>query len=87
MQSQWLIQCLYISGKALRQFKPVARQALALVPVKLVKNWQAKYTKFLDINNLKLNLKMCIGHRSATINIKIGIKCGKEKITLKEMQT
>lgn len=54
-----------------------------MVPAKLVKNWQAECAKFLDTNNLRLNLKVFIGHRSATTNEKIGIKQGKEIMTPK----
>ena len=51
-----------------------------------MKNWQAEYAKFLDTDNLRLNLKVCIGHRSATTNEKIGIKQGKEIMTPKGMK-
>ena len=73
-QGQWPIQCLCVPTGGLRPFKPVARSALALVPLKLVKNWQAKYVTFLDTDNLRLNLKVCIGHKSATTNEKLGIQ-------------
>lgn len=65
----------------MKEFKLVARPALSLVFAKLLKNWQAKYAKFFDTNNLKLNLKVCIGHKSTTINKKIRIKQEKKIIT------
>lgn len=48
-----------------------------------MKNWQAECAKFLDTDNLRLNLKVFIGHRSATTDEKIGIKQGKEIMTPK----
>ena len=70
---QWQIQYPCVLTKVLRRFKLVAEQALVLVPAKLVKNWQAECAKFLDIDDLRLNLKLCIGHKSATSNEKLGI--------------
>lgn len=70
----------------MNRFKPVAGLALALVPAKLVKNEQAKYAKFLDTNDPKLNLKIYIGHKSATLDKKIGTFEGKKMMTLKGTQ-
>lgn len=59
----------------------MARLALVLVSVKLVKNWQAECAKFLDTNDLKLDLKVYIGHRSATQDVRIGKSERKEMMT------
>lgn len=53
------------------QFKSVARPVLVLSSAKLVKNWQIEYVKFLDTNNLKLNLKVYIRHKSKILNKRI----------------
>lgn len=51
----------------------MARPALALILTNLVNNWQAKYIKFLDINNSELNSKVYIRHKNITFDKKIKI--------------
>lgn len=46
----------------------MTKLALALIYVKLVKNWQIKYTKFFNTNNLILNLNLYIKYKSITFN-------------------
>lgn len=48
-----------------------------------MKNWQAKCAKFFDTNNLILDLKVCIEHRSITTDKKIEIEQEKEIMILK----
>lgn len=68
------------------RFRLVAEPALALVPTKLIKNWQIEYAKFLDTDDPKLNLKVYIGHRSITLDERIGMSEGKKIITPKGIQ-
>lgn len=60
--------------------------ALTLISIKLVKNQQAKYAKFLDTNDLKLNIKIYIRYKSITVNKKIGMPAKKEIIILRGIQ-
>lgn len=52
-------------------FRSVVQPLLVLASAKFVKNWQAEYAKFLDINDSKLNLKDNMRHRSVTLNERI----------------
>lgn len=74
------------SGKVLSWFRPMARSVLALVSAKLVKNWQAEYAKFLDIDDPKLNLNVYIRHKSVILNERIGTPKGKKMKIPKEIQ-
>lgn len=60
---------------------------LALVSVKLIKNWQVKWAKFLDTDDLKLNLKIYIKYKSAIVNKRIGMSKKKEMMILKRTES
>lgn len=64
----------------------MAGPIVALIPIKLIKNGQAKYTRFLDTDNANLNLKIYIKYRNATQDIKIGMSERKKMITPKKIQ-
>lgn len=85
-QTQWPIQCPCVPKKISSRFRPVAGPVLALVPTKLVKNWQAQCTKFLDTDYPKLNIKVYIRHRSVTFNERIGLPKGKKMMIQSETQ-
>lgn len=80
-QSQWPIQCPCVPNSVSQQFRPVLGPALALVPAKLVKNWQAECMKLLDVVDVKLRLQISLGHRSATTEEKIGTERGRQMMT------
>ena len=82
-QTQWPIQYLCIREKVSSWFKPVARPALLLVFAKFVKNWQTKCAKFFDTNDFKLNLKLYIRHRNATLEEIVKMPKKKKIIILK----
>lgn len=67
----------------LKHFKYIAKLAILLICAKKVKNWPAKYAKFCDIDNLILNLKICIGYKNIKINKKLEIEKLKEIMTSK----
>lgn len=57
-----------------------------MVPTKLVKNWQAKCRKLLDIDDPKLNLKVYIGYKNAIIDGRIRTSEEKKMMTPREIQ-
>lgn len=57
-----------------------------MVFIKFVKNWQTKCIKFLDINDIKLNLKVYIRYRNVILNKKIRTSKQKKIMTPKETQ-
>lgn len=79
-------RCPYVPKGVSSRFRPVAGLVLALVPTKLVKNWQAECAKFLDTDDLKLNLKIYIKYRSAALDKRIGSSKGKKMMTQSETQ-
>ncbi len=85
-QTQWLIQCPCVLERVSSRFRPIAGPALVLVSAKLVKNWQAKCVKFLDTVDPKLNLKVYIEHRSATLDERIGTPEEKKMMTSRGTQ-
>lgn len=80
-----MIQCPYVPKRVLIWFKPIAKLLLALIHAKLVKIWQAKCAKFLDIDDPKLNLNIYIGHKSVTLDEKIRIPEEKKMIIPREI--
>ncbi len=85
-KTQWPIQCPYVPEEMSSRFRPVAGPALALVSMKLVKDWQAECAKFFDTVDPKLNLKVYIEHRSAILDERIGMLEKKKIITLRGTQ-
>lgn len=57
-----------------------------MIHAKLVKNWQGKSAKFLNIDDPKLNLNVYIRYKSAIFDKKIRTPEEKKMMTLKRTQ-
>lgn len=62
MQKRWLIQYCYIKKGLNQKFSIPVDPAMALVTLKLFRNWAKKMNKFIGINNTLLNFKLLIKH-------------------------